>query len=268
MIEPANTADLLPYLSRPMTPPSDDVLIAIERGPIAVADALPRTQVDRLLDPAPLPAETGWCTLEDGVGYVAVRTPMPGVKSDMIEWWFGWNPLDPIRYQIWFPGAHDWTHQEEKGGPAQAKRHWGVVDYPVEDIGLGMRSLRIEFLPPSKLGFSTDAVDDPRVGTIIAGLVGDVAARLQHTIMIHVFLNAADGLILRCRFYIGAEIRLYPPEPIAAVSSRALNRPLFRRFCPSRAPRALARHCAREYANLAALLPELHRRFGGTWNVP
>ena len=91
MTKPASTADLLPYLSRPMTPPREEVQIAIERGPIAIADALPRTQVDRLLDPAPLPAETGWCTLDDDTGYVAVRTPMPGVTSDMIEWWYGWR---------------------------------------------------------------------------------------------------------------------------------------------------------------------------------
>jgi hypothetical protein len=57
-------------------------------------------------------------------------------------------------------------------------------------------------------------------------------------------------------------IRLYAPKPIAALSARALNRPLFRRHIISlRTPRAMARHCAREYANLATLLPELHRRF-------
>jgi hypothetical protein len=262
MTEPATTADLLPYLSRPMTPPSEDVQVAIERGPITAADAVLRTQLDRLLDPAPLAAETGWCTLDDGTGYVAVRTPMPNVTSEMVEWWYTWNPRDPIRYQIWFPGAHDWTHEEEKGGPARAKRHWGVVNYPVEDIGLGMSNLRIEFAPPSQLGFSTDAMDDPRVGTIIAGLVGDMTLHLQHTIMIHVFLNGADGLVLRSRFYIGAAIRLYAPERIAELSAFAFNRPMFRRrFVPSRAPRALARHCAREYANLATLLPELYRRF-------
>src|SRR3984885_10362587 len=237
MTEPATTADLLPYLSRPMTPPSQDVQVAIERGSITAADAVLRTQLDRLLDPAPLAAETGWCTLEDGTGYVAVRTPMPGVTSEMVEWWYTWNPSDPIRYQIWFPGAHDWTYEEKKVGPAPAKRHWGVVNYPVEDIGLGMSNLRIEFAPPSQLGFSTDAINDPRVGTIIAGLVGDVTLHLQHTIMIHVFLNAADGLVLRSRFYIGAAIRLYAPERIAAFSAFAFNRPVVRlRFVPSRAP--------------------------------
>jgi hypothetical protein len=45
MTEPATTANLLPYLSRPMTSPSEDVQISIEQGPIAVADALPRTQL-------------------------------------------------------------------------------------------------------------------------------------------------------------------------------------------------------------------------------
>jgi hypothetical protein len=73
------------------------------------------------------------------------------------------------------------------------KRHRGVVNYPIEDIGLGMSNLRIEFTPPSQLGFSTDAIDDLRVGTIIAGLVGDMAVHLQHTIMIHVFLNGAGS---------------------------------------------------------------------------
>jgi hypothetical protein len=47
-----------------MTAPGDDVRVAIERGPV----------------------ETGWCTLEDGTGYVAVRTHMAGVTAAMIDW--------------------------------------------------------------------------------------------------------------------------------------------------------------------------------------
>ena len=38
-----------------------------------------------------------------------------------------------------------------EGEAPQAKRHWGLVNYPVEDVGLGMSSLRIEFAPPSRL---------------------------------------------------------------------------------------------------------------------
>jgi hypothetical protein len=40
------------------------------------------------------------------------------------------------------------------------------------------------------------------------------------------------------------------------------NRRVRRALLPRRLPRALAHHCAEEYANLAALLPELYERFG------
>ena len=59
-------ADLEALLARPLTPPAPGVLEAIDAGPIDAADALDRAQLDRLLDPAPLPAETGWCVLQIG----------------------------------------------------------------------------------------------------------------------------------------------------------------------------------------------------------
>ena len=87
-------SELEAYLERPMTPPGEGVLEAIDAGPIDPADALPLGQLDRLLDPAPLPAENGWCVLPDGVAYVAARTAMPGVSAEMVDWWFDWHPDD------------------------------------------------------------------------------------------------------------------------------------------------------------------------------
>jgi hypothetical protein len=55
-----------------------DVLRAIAAGPMDAADALVPTELARLLEPGDLPGETGWCSMPDGVGYAAVRTPMPG----------------------------------------------------------------------------------------------------------------------------------------------------------------------------------------------
>jgi DAPG hydrolase PhiG domain len=94
--------ELRGYLARPITEPAPGVVEAISRGPIHPEQALDRTELDRLLDPAPLDAETGWRTLPDGVAYAAVRTEMPGVNADMVDWWFDWHQRDPIRYQIWF----------------------------------------------------------------------------------------------------------------------------------------------------------------------
>jgi hypothetical protein len=259
-------------LDRPLTPPDPAMLDAIAGGPIATRHALPRTQLDRLLDPAPLPAETGWCWLDDGVGYVAVRTPMPGVTGEMVDWWFDWHARDPLRYRVWHPGAHRGNRLEPPpaapAGAPRAKAHWGAVHHPLEDVGTGMVHARIAFHPPRELGFSTDVLHDPRVATIVCGWAGDDRRRVRHSPMAHVFLRDpdADGVVLRSRFWLGAAVRPYAPvpTPLAALGERLLNTRRARRLTlPRDLPRALATHCAEEYANLGALLPQLHARCGG-----
>jgi phloretin hydrolase len=112
------------------------------------------------------------------------------------------------------------------------------------------------------IGFSAGAIEQPAVATIVCGLVGDDRRRMQHTKMAHVFLHDANGVVLRSCFWLGAAIRPYAPEPLARLGERLLNRPsVRRRMVPRAVMPALARHCAEEYANLAALLPELHASF-------
>lgn len=250
------------YLDRPITPADPAVRAAVERGPIDPARADTRTDLDRLLDPAPVAEETGWCRLPDGVAYVAVRTAMPQVTGPMVDWWFDWHPRAPVRYRIWHPVAHRSNAIDPPAVPG-AKPHWGAVHHPVEDIGTGVEHLRIDFQAPTALGFSGDALDDPRVATIVGGFAGDERRRMQHTLMVHVFLGDGDGVVLRSRFWIGAAMRPYLPSALAAPLAWAVDRPAVRRrMIPSVVPLTLARHCAEEYANLAALLPELYERFG------
>ena len=101
-----STPGLEAYLERPMTPPDPAVLAAAGGPPIAAADALALSDLDRLLDPARLAGETGWCVGGDGVGYVAVRTEMPQVTGAMVDWWFDWHPREALRYRVWHPAAH------------------------------------------------------------------------------------------------------------------------------------------------------------------
>jgi hypothetical protein len=252
---------LEPYLSRPLTPPDPGVLAAIAAGPMNPAQAVPLAGIDRLLDPLSLPAETGWCFLSGHVGYVAVRTEMPGVSAEMVEWWFDWHPRDPDRYRLWHPLAHC-DNSIEEPAVVGAKPHWGTVHHPVEDVGTGTVRARIAFRPPSEIGFAGDALDDPAVATVVCGLVGDDTRRLRHSAMAHVFLAAPDGIVLRSHFWLGAAIRPYLPTPLAAPLGWALGNRLVRHLSlPAGLPRALATHCAEEYANLAAFLPELYERF-------
>jgi hypothetical protein len=168
---------------------------------------------------------------------------MPAVTGPMVDWWFDWHPRDPVRYRIWHPKAHFDNALDPPPVPG-AKPHWGAVHNPVEDVGLGVVHARIAFKRPTELGFSTDALDDPNVATIVCGIAGDDRLRLSHSPMAHVFLRTQDGVVLRSRFWLGAALR-----------PRAL-----RRAVPARLPRALAHHCAEEYANLGVLLPEVHER--------
>jgi hypothetical protein len=244
-----------------LAPPDPAVLAVIEAGPMDPALALPRGELDRLLDPAPLAAETGWCRLADGVRCVAVRTPMPAVDAAMVDWWFDWHARDSLRYRVWHPAAHSGNSVELPTVPG-AKAHWGAVHHPVEDVGTGTVHARIAFVSPSELGFSTDALDDRAVATIVCGWVGDDRRRMRHSAMAHVFLAADEGLVLRSHFWLGAAIRPYLPAPLGDPAAALLNRRRVRHLALPRglAP-GLARHCAEEYANLAALLPELHRTY-------
>ena len=251
---------LTEYLSRPLERPGAEVLEAIERGAIDPTDALALPDAEALLDPAPLALETGWCELPVGVGYVAVRTAMPAVTGAMVDWWFDWHPRESLRYRIWHPRAH-LENSLQAPASAGAKAHWGAVHHPVEDVGTGVVHARIAFRRPSEMGFSTDALDDRSVATVVCGYAGDDRRRVRHTPMFHVFLREGDGVVLRSRFWIGAALR--PFGALGAPGERLLNNRFVRsRALPAGLPRALALHCAEEYANLAGLLPELSARFG------
>lgn len=256
-----SAVDLGELLTRPLAPPDPLVLEAIDSGPIDPGAALPLFELDRLLDPAPLPAQTGWCTTAEGVVYVCVQTAMPGSTAEMVDWWFDWYPRDPLRYRIWHPTEHIATSIEE---PARRgiKAHWGAVHHSVEDVGTGLVRARVAFVSPTELGFSTDALDDPAVGTIACAFVGDDKLRLRHSVVAHVFLEEPAGLTLRSHFWLGSAIRPYLPGYLGDLGERALNRRAFRdRALPRGLGPQVARHWAEEFANLAALLPELHRRF-------
>jgi hypothetical protein len=194
-------------------------------------------ELDRLLDPAPV-AEEHACR----DGYVAVRTPMRGVTGEMVDWWFDWHPRDGARYRLWHPG-----HADNRLDPPEhprAKPHWGAVHHPVEDVGTGMERVRIAFVAPTQLGFSTDALDDPHVATIVCGTIAEDRFGLKHSVMAHVFLRDGEGLALRSRFWLGALV----PGLVRRVAM------------PRDLPAALAQHCAEEYANLARILPGLYAR--------
>lgn len=250
-------------LDRPLAPVAPQTLSELAAGPIDPSLALGESAIDRLLDSSLMEAECGYCFMPDGVGYVAMRVPMPEVTGEMVDWWFDWHPDDPLRYRVWHPQAHVRNSVDRSAASAE-KPYWFTTHHPVEDVGLGVDHLRIEFLPPSHLGFS-DAALARSSATIVGGFAGDEKKHARHTRMVHVWLEdpATGGTVLRSRFWIGSVLRPYASRPIASVAASLINRkPVRRIVVPRKAPEVLARHCAEEYTNLASLLPELYTEFG------
>lgn len=256
------------YYYRKTAPLPAALLKAIDDGPIDPADALSFKNINRLCDPGYLPAETGYCVMPDHVRYTAVLTDMPGVTGAMIDWWFCWHALDPLRYKIWYPGSHmsnsvkDRERLEDASLPYR-ERYRNNPQYPVEDIGIGPDILSITFVPPRDFGFDESRFGEARVATVICGIVGSVTKKVRHTRMCHFVRETKAGVEMRSRFWIGGNLK---PDWLSERSpvTRLMNRPILRKLMvPRDTARRMALHCAQEYTNLATLLPELYRVYGG-----
>ena len=67
--------------------------------------------------------------------------------------------MSSLRYKIWYPEKHYLitidgnleTYRNQKGPYRQ--RYWNTTNFPVEDIGIGVDTLSINFISPSDVGF-------------------------------------------------------------------------------------------------------------------
>lgn len=95
-----------------------------------------------LFRPGYLECETGYCIMEDGSGYLANHTFMPGVTREMFEWWFAWHSVEDLRYRIWDPEDHYYARNQNMERVLDAslpmrERTWGTQHVILEDIGSG-----------------------------------------------------------------------------------------------------------------------------------
>lgn len=61
---------------------------------------------DQILLDKELQQQIGYSILPNGGWYVAMKSLMPNVTKEMVDWWFWWHAQDPIRYKMWFPNTH------------------------------------------------------------------------------------------------------------------------------------------------------------------
>ena len=207
---------------------------------------------DRLLDPTPMPLETGYERLQSGVPHVACRTDMHGCSGAMLEWWFHFRP-DTQHYTWWHPVDHISSEWLE----VQQGTHIGSI-HKVEEMftGTPARQLLIQLRAPAEF-FSAEALATARqtgkVSGIICGHGGeswqaprDPQGRVMGSRLIHVARDTPWGCVLRSHFYLGWDL------PAIGKTAQEIQA-----MIPDSVPAPLLAHCYNEFTFLARFLPSL-----------
>ena len=260
-IQIVETHDLADF-QRPMQPIPDRVQKALDRGardmdtsyfddPNQLLDT--RGGGDGLVDDV--------VRLPNGQLVVACLTEMPGVSSQMWDWWFAWHGYTSERYRLWHPKDHFESSMAEdrRHLPTHRERWVGNISFVDENIGNVLQCLAIRFVEPSSVGLDQARLDE--IGVAICARTALRKERLAAGYLIHLVEDTADGSRMHSRFLLGDAESEIPV--IGPLLTRIVNRPKVRRQrLPDKVGLALLLHCTQEMNHLASILPELYARFG------
>jgi len=248
------------YMDKPLAQvPSEK--IPFGEVPMDPEKALRIEDRNKLFAPGYFDAETGYCVLEDGTGYVANLTQMPGVTTEMFDWWFAWHGLGELRYSIWHPYAHYGAvscnlAQGRSTRLSLKEKYWGTTHLICEDLGFGADELYACFMRPGYMGFDESLIGTKACSTIVtsnSGMRTDPMASAET--MCHFVRETEDGIELRSRFWLGycivggKAVRILPETEVTPVEKARL----------------LLKHNMEEFQNLADLLPRIYPEEKDNW---
>jgi hypothetical protein len=259
------------YYYLPLAEPNAELKAAREMPPMDPSKAQMPQNINYFLDPGYFEVETGYCVLPNGAGYLSVNNKMPGVTADMINWWFAWHSLEPLRYKIWYPPGHKKAIVNERARkrlldpstPAPLKFQ-GITHQVVEGISDSPPAhLWINFLPPEEMGFDMTRFHSPNVETVVGGFginagtfdVPPPSFVRGGSIMMHFVRAIPDGIEFRTRFWIG--YRFVDRVPVCVLPPGIA--------IPENVPRGLFQHNIDEFSNLGSFLPQIYREEHENW---
>lgn len=247
------------YMDMARVPPEKLPLV---ETPMDTSKALRIENRNRLFEEGYFDVETGFCVMNDGTGYIANLTYMPGVTVEMFDWWFAWHGLGDLRYSLWDPEDH---YSAVCLNAAQGKspqlslkeKYWGTTHLIREDIGGGPDDLYACFKKPSEMGFNESLIGTTACGTIVtanSGIRSDGA--VSGEVMCHFVREVKDGIELRSRFWLGWNI----------IAGRPVRMLPDGETTPLQKPQLLLGHNIKEFTNLAKLLPAIYPEQKDNWD--
>lgn len=243
------------YYNLEMTPAPQERYDLVLKGPIHPSKALRIEDRNDLFKPGYLDTEVGYCIMEDGTGFLANLTFMPGVTTEMFDWWFAWHCLDNLRYTIWDPEDHYKAETQQRAHNLDTdlsykERYWNTTHEVLEDIGMGPEPLYINFKYPGDLGFDANKIGTEACSTIVCanGMgAGMPPFSSPPTVMTHFVREVEGGIELRTRFWMGWKI----------VNGKAVKALPDGIRMPEMGPKGLLLHNIKEFTHLAPILPQI-----------
>ncbi len=240
--------------------PQED-LDKVNAGPIDPNLALPIERAHELLQEGYLDCETGYCTMPDGTGFAATKVFMPGVTTEMIDWWFNWHPLEDMRYMIWCPVGHTGisaktpeAHLDSSGVPLHI-RNIGKIHYPQEGFTVeGTSDIEIAFYSPTILGITPEMMKASPVTTFELATCINRKPRSPINVFFHTIREVEGGIEYRSRYWLQKTVKNSKVVTAHAPFPKSMLEPMIRNNCI---------HSLTEYHNLASILPELYTQYGG-----
>ncbi len=211
-------------------------------------------ELDRLLNPAPMPLELGYERLENGVMHVAIRTDMHGCSGAMFDWWFASRPLTQW-YRWWHPVDHvasSWLEESPHGGVI------GAI-HQVEERFTAMPAerLSIQFRDPEEMFGAASLTAARATGAVSAVICGHGGGGFEPrrrpdgaiigSRMVHIARDTPWGMVLRSHFFLGHDL-----------PGVGVPRPALVELFPDGIGPGLLQHCYDEFTFLSRLLPSLY----------
>ncbi|MPW24729.1 phloretin hydrolase [Alkalibaculum sp. M08DMB] len=252
------------YYEMEMATPPAEKYEEISKGPIAQSEALLIQDRNDLFKPGYLDCEFGYTIMEDGTGYVANHTFMPGVTGEMLQWWFAWHPLDPLRYAIWDNEDHfgieisDEVRKKIMNPNIPLKeKSWGVTHVVQESTGGPSTQIEIMFQYPKDLGYDQEQIGTDACSFMVCanGLSLMPDGKKSAAVMTHMARDIEGGVELRSRFWMGYHIIHGQPVKLIPDGFRL----------PKFIPQELIGHNVKEYTNLASILPKVYAEEKNKW---
>ncbi len=228
-------------------------------------DGLDINDRNKLFEPGYLPDEQGIFPTAQGGAVVANRTFFPGSNGEMLQWWFGWHGVDPLRYAIWDPYDHydleiSFADRAKILDPATPipQKCYDVLHVVTESLVMGDAPvpLYLWFSDPAKLGYDASKIFTEACSFMVCANV-EIKTPMGHlpVVMTHMARDIEGGCELRTRFWMGYNI----------INGQAQYLMPGGASFPQKVCEELLSHNFNEFTNLSVLLPQVYAEEKDNW---